>query len=301
VSEKASRDDLQGDSRHDGGTAWSILRELIAQGERRFPALRALLVAAHPDDETIGAGALLARLPRCEVLYLTDGAPRDLRWAPAVDPRAGGSRDEYGRARRREAARALSLVGLSEHSLAMLSAVDQEAAFHLPDLARELASRFHRFAPDLVVTHPYEGGHPDHDAAAFAVHAAAEVLRRRGLPVPAIVEMTSYHARDGSLVAGEFLPVPGADGTATLVLSDKERALKSRMLLCFETQRQTLAQFPPSGRESFRLAPVYRFTEPPHPGPLLYEIWGFPLDGGRWRELARQALRELDLPEDSVL
>ena len=29
----------------------------------------------------------------------------------------------------------------------------------------------------VVVTHAYEGGHPDHDAVAFAVHAAvAEVL-----------------------------------------------------------------------------------------------------------------------------
>jgi LmbE family N-acetylglucosaminyl deacetylase len=258
--------------------------------------LRALLVAAHPDDETIGAAGLLSRLPRCELLYLTDGAPRDLRWAPA----ARGSRDEYAEARRREAAAALSLVGMADHSLISLGAVDQEAAFAMPVLARHLADRFHRFGPDLVLTHAYEGGHPDHDAAAFVVHAAAEMLRRRGGSPPLLVEMTSYHARNGAFTAGEFLPLGGMDGQALLTLTPKERGLKRRMLECFETQREALAQFPPPEVECFRRAPAYRFTEPPHAGPLLYETRGFPLAGGHWRELARQALQDLGLPEEWV-
>ena len=40
----------------------------------------------------------------------------------------------------------------------------------------------------VVLTHAYEGGHPDHDAVAFAVHRAA---RRTSA---AVVEMPFYHA-----------------------------------------------------------------------------------------------------------
>jgi LmbE family N-acetylglucosaminyl deacetylase len=281
-------------SKGDRSATWRIVRSLIAQADGRVPTLRVLLIAAHPDDETIGAAGLLSRLPRCELVYLTDGAPRDLRWAPA----ARGSREDYAEVRRREAAAALSLLGVADHSMISLGAVDQEAAFAMPVLARHLADRFHRFGPDLVLTHAYEGGHPDHDAAAFTVHAAAELLRRRGVQPPVLVEMTSYHARNGAFTAGEFLPLGGLDGQALLTLTPKERGLKRRMLECFETQREVLALFPLPEVECFREAPAYRFTEPPHAGPLLYEIRGFPFDGERWRDLARQALRDLELPED---
>src|SRR5262245_42709457 len=52
---------------------------------RLFPAqldssLRLAVLAAHPDDETIGASRLLRRLSQPLVIYLTDGAPRDTRF-----------------------------------------------------------------------------------------------------------------------------------------------------------------------------------------------------------------------------
>ncbi|HEV7515463.1 MAG TPA: PIG-L family deacetylase, partial [Thermoanaerobaculia bacterium] len=84
-----------------------------------FP--RFLVLAAHPDDETIGAGALLCRQPPQAVIHVTDGAPRDLAWAPA----AHGDRDGYARARRRELAAALALAGVPADRLLRLGIVDQ--------------------------------------------------------------------------------------------------------------------------------------------------------------------------------
>ena len=37
------------------------------------------IVAAHPDDETVGAAGLLLSAGRAAVVHLTDGAPRDPR------------------------------------------------------------------------------------------------------------------------------------------------------------------------------------------------------------------------------
>lgn len=152
----------------------------------------------------------------------------------------------------------------------------------------------------MVVTHAYEGGHPDHDTAALAVRAAAELIRRgrRDQP-PQIVEMALYHAKPGAdsareMVRQEFLPP--TEQAQTLDLSPEERDLKERMLGCFASQRDTIAGFLPPVREVFRPAPPFDFSRPPHEGRLYYELGGFPIDGARWRDMARDAVEELEMP-----
>src|SRR5688572_7742178 len=86
---------------------------------------RALAVVAHSDDETIGAGILLSRLPDARVLHLTNSAPRDERF---IRDRFAGSREEYERTRREELAAAMELAGIgSERLLRIEGVADQEA------------------------------------------------------------------------------------------------------------------------------------------------------------------------------
>ncbi|HYL12712.1 MAG TPA: PIG-L deacetylase family protein [Terriglobales bacterium] len=254
--------------------------------------LRVLLLVAHPDDEAIGASAVLGRLKDSRIVYLTDGAPRDPRFR---SPHVSGSRDFYACVRAEEAASALACAGVTPQRITFLNGVDQEAIQELPALLKSLLEVMSECQPSAIITHPYEGGHPDHDAAALIALLAARCLEQRSSSVPEILEMTSYHARNGVRVSGEFLPGAAEAGgelpVLTLKLTTEERARKARMLGCYLSQWHVISDFPLEP-ERLRVAPRYDFTKPPHEGVLWYETLGWPLTGAKWRETAAGALSQ---------
>jgi LmbE family N-acetylglucosaminyl deacetylase len=247
-------------------------------------SLRVLLLAAHPDDETIGASLLLARFPQTQVVYLTDGAPRDRRfWSP----NAKGSREDYAETRRQEAQNALALAGVLPRQLVWLGAVDQEAIFEAPRLTDMFTEALEKHQPEIVVTHPYEGGHPDHDTAALIARTALSRVTQKSL----LVEMTSYHAQSGSCVTGKFLNADTNEIVCELSGEDCER--KRRMMDEHASQRAVLAGFNVD-RERFRPVPEYDFTKAPHEGRLWYECMDWPMTGAQWRERANDAIRDME-------
>ena len=245
-------------------------------------SVRIALLAAHPDDEAIGASAVLTRYPESRVIFLTDGAPRDTTlWPPDIR----GSREEYAAIRRDEALKALSHSGISIRQILWLGAIDQEAIFKTRQLASKLAELLRHHPADVLITHPYEGGHPDHDCAALVAHLA---LAELGREAPEIVEMTSYHARNETCVTGEFLNSrPSSEIEIHLAELGRER--KRQMMDEYKSQKLVLENFPIAS-ERLRVAPVYDFSQPPHEGKLWYECMRWQMTGTRWRELAGQAL-----------
>jgi len=139
--------------------------------------------------------------------------------------------------------------------------------------------------PRAVITHAYEGGHPDHDAAAFVAAHALQLMA--AVTRPALVEMTSYHGALGHFVTGQFLD--RADrAVTTRVLTPEQRARKRAMIAAYASQAHTLAAFE-LDRERFRAAPSYDFTLPPHEGVLHYERMAWPMRGREFRQLAARA------------
>jgi LmbE family N-acetylglucosaminyl deacetylase len=250
---------------------------------------RPLIFAAHPDDETIGAAGVLMRSRQAYVIYLTDGAPRDRNLR---SPDIHGGRNLYAKARLLEAKAALAIAGVSADRIMCLGATDQEATWEMAARAVYLAGLLRHICPAVVITHSYEGGHPDHDSAALIARLALQVLSGSLNRLPDLLEMTSYHARDGHLVTAEFLN-EGSNSSTSVELSAQEIRRKQLMLNSYQSQWRVLQSFD-AGKESLRLAPVYDFMRPPHSGKLWYECLGWQMTGEAWRHAAAAAIAEVE-------
>jgi N-acetylglucosamine malate deacetylase 2 len=144
--------------------------------ERRLPGWRsALVVVAHPDDETFGLGALIHRLTAggtaVHVLCFTRGEASTLN----------ENDSDLSQARASELQRAGSALGVT--AVTLLNYPDSRLASIPPgELTAQVTRLAARARPDGLLVFDDTGitGHPDHQAATrAAVHAAAAA----GLPV----------------------------------------------------------------------------------------------------------------------
>jgi LmbE family N-acetylglucosaminyl deacetylase len=225
----------------------------------------------------------MGRFGDSHFVHVTDGAPRNEQ-----DSRAHGFRhlDDYRRARREEFDHMLERAGIPNASQECLGMPDQEASLQLAELTRRIVRLIAERRAEVIFTHPFEGGHPDHDACAFAVHHA---VAASGDSV-VIVEAPFYNAPH----RGEFQfltpAVPVEDVEYELTPAELER--KHALIDCFTSQRQTLSGFNAT-TERYRLAPDYDFGAPAHHPPVLYDEYPWGMTSARFAELAREAEGEL--------
>lgn len=243
---------------------------------------RSLVVVAHPDDEILGAGIWMCRQQSViYVVHLTNGSPSDMVDASRLGFSSAAS---YAAARRREFQEAISHVPVPQDHCVAFDVPDRESHRHLPELSSKLADLISELRPEIVVTHAYEGGHPDHDSAACliaVIHSQRQDFQ--------ILEFPLYHAGvNGEAIFGRFAEPSGS--VETIRLSSKETELKRKMLGHFRTQREMLEHFE-LDREQFRAAEPRDFADPPNHGAVLYEHWGWDPNGAEWRAFARNFLK----------
>ena len=132
----------------------------------------ALVIAPHPDDETIGAFGLISRLRRrgakVQILVISDGAGSHPDLTSPV-------RNLLVRARMRETVRAMSRSRVSKRNIRFLGLPDRELGAKATDLPRQLRGAIARSGRvDLIVAPDSRDAHGDHRATAFAVRKAVK-------------------------------------------------------------------------------------------------------------------------------
>jgi LmbE family N-acetylglucosaminyl deacetylase len=227
---------------------------------------RTMIVVAHPDDEAIACGALLQRMRWPVVVFMTDGAPDDSKfWDKPYS-----SRLECANVRRAEARESMAQL----HRIAMEFAEipDQALYKNIEPALERLAPWVQKHRPEAILTHAYEGGHPDHDTCSFI---SALIAKQFQLPV---WEMPLYNRASGELVRQQFLLRDDSPRRAVLTAQVDEAQRKRKMIAAYASQAYFIKDFD-MDVEQFRPQPEYNFTNPPHAGVLNYEAWGWPMSG----------------------
>jgi LmbE family N-acetylglucosaminyl deacetylase len=149
--------------------------------EARFSALdedewgrSAIVVAPHPDDETLGCGGVVAKKiaagARVHFVFVTDGTASH----PALAPYT------LREIREMEAREAVTRLGALPEHATFLRIRDGSAAAHMDTIAAEIAALLEVLAPECVFIPHAQDFTSDHVAVNLAVRRA---LGRRSVPV----------------------------------------------------------------------------------------------------------------------
>ena len=140
-----------------------------------------LVLAAHPDDETLGCGALIARKraagTHVSVVVATDGSGS--HQSAVVSPSA------LAKLRARELVEACGVLGVPAGDVRQLGFVDGTLAGHVDELRLTIDALVAELDPEEVLVTCGRDWHPDHRALCEAVEASAAVAGgRRWLQYP---------------------------------------------------------------------------------------------------------------------
>ena len=134
---------------------WAGLKHLPAAGPLDWPSV--MIVAAHPDDEVLGAGGVLAMLAaagtRLRLIAVTDGEASH----PAADP------EVIGRVRTEESAAAREVLGARDADVVRLRLPDTGLAARKDELADRPGELCAGFVVCLALWEA--DAHADHEAA----------------------------------------------------------------------------------------------------------------------------------------
>lgn len=222
---------------------------------------RVLVIAPHPDDESIATGGLLQAVRAAgaalRLVVLTDGDnnPWPQRWIEKRWRIGAAERARWGARRREEAHAALRVLGIAADDARFLGLPDLGLTDLLmradPSTRASLHAQLDEFKPTLLVFPAAGDRHPDHNAA----HVLLRCALARSAVAPRLLTFAVHGAS----------PAPG---DIAVELGVRERAVKRDAILAHATQmhfseRRFLAFA--GERENFQPADALAQADAAHP------------------------------------
>jgi LmbE family N-acetylglucosaminyl deacetylase len=148
----------------------ALYLDFLQRRASQFPPLhagsRVLIVAPHPDDETLGCGGVIARAAAAsanvQVVVMTDGG------LYPVSP----DRASVARVRRAETLAAMAVLGVPSDCVTFFDFPDGELEQHRRAAAQRLSELLRSASPQQIFVPYIKDRHPDHVATARIVRAA---------------------------------------------------------------------------------------------------------------------------------
>jgi LmbE family N-acetylglucosaminyl deacetylase len=208
-------------------------------------AKRILVVAPHPDDESLGCGGLIAKLAAAgrlfHTLFVTDGGASHTASFKWPRPRLAAQREW-------EAADALHVLGIGGHARTFLRLRDAEMpsakSTEWRAAVATTAEVMQAFSPDLALLPWRRDPHCDHRAS---WHLAQAAIR----PTKALPLCLEYAIWLDEVGAAHDYPRPGEAQQVAIDVSS-ELACKRSAIAAHRTQTTSLIDDDPNG---FRLMP----------------------------------------------
>lgn len=159
------------------------------------PGRRHLVLLAHQDDELPNAGILSRLGPDTRIVWLTNGD--GLAFREDMDP------EEYGALRTQESITAVGHLGMDTSQLVFLGhseiaiyrllaemSADPDGAVpqRFVEIAAQIVAATRDFAPDVIWTQAWQGGHPEHDL----IHIFAALARQQVARAAPLFELPAY-------------------------------------------------------------------------------------------------------------
>jgi LmbE family N-acetylglucosaminyl deacetylase len=267
------------------GLVLMVLASLCIQAKKSPPAVPAYLAApaealaspasrrvalglfGHFDDDSTIAGTMN--------LMMRNGWEVHIAWITT----AGGVGGIYGEPEERiaEARLAAAAVGIPPERQHYLGFPDHGAVDHLPEAVDKVTELVKEVRPSLVITCAYEGGHTDHDATPLAAYVASKRVDFKF----AHFEVPTYNTSGPKIMPYRMNQFIKAWGKWEYVRLDRQgyKVRKEVRRHCYKSQWFFMV---PEGLiggwrhltgkgEPIRALPNYDFTQPPHPGKLLWQ------------------------------
>jgi LmbE family N-acetylglucosaminyl deacetylase len=257
------------------------------------PKDRLLILAPHPDDESLATGGLIQRAVKAgakvRVLFVTDGDnnPWPQRFVERKLQISRTDRARWGRRRRREAIAALELLGLPKSSARFLGLPDQGIT-NLLMRAEEgvlftLWAELTEWQPTVFVMPSATDAHPDHSALFVLVHLALMRLEKTPRMLRFIIHAPQRESERGKATL-RLTPAEIDRKRAAILAHGSQMALSRKRFASYATEQ-----------EVFYSAPLQEQTDHRHP------IIGVTFDRGALRIQLRLRSSHRSLAQASLL